>query len=233
MTHVVPVFPSGTFTWTDRVDNVNVDFANDINSVASEIISTETTLGVNPQVEKSPPNKNQSKITYSSVDARISDAMGGVQLPICVLRTTNPFSVPNSSSGLLTNFTFSYDPYGFYNGTDITINTTGWYFITSHNQWNWWDNGYSHNFISLSGNLVDQDVIDWNTSWNTGSGIPRWQKFGKRSRITHLVWQGTLSVGERVSVFSENGTSNSGLEITYSALHLSMLKMNPTSAPAV
>lgn len=229
MTNVVPVFPSAIFTWVDRVDQVNIDFANDINSVASDLISVESTLGSNPQTEKNPPNSTPA-ISYSTVDSRISDAMGNAQLPVCILRA-GPFVVNNTSSGQLTNFNSIYDPYGMFNGNDITITTNGWYLFTCHQTWSWWNDGYSHTFLTTNGNNVDEDLIDWGFSGNSSSssGVPRWQKFGLRSRIAHISWQGRCTPGERVSILAENGTSNTAMQVTYTALHVSMIKTLPLS----
>ena len=70
------IFPGGTFSWTNRIDDESVVFSNDVNSLAAEIIATETTLGVNPQIEKH-PIIGTSPINYASVDARISDTLAG------------------------------------------------------------------------------------------------------------------------------------------------------------
>src|SRR5579862_3663844 len=153
MSNVVPVFPNAIFTWQDRVDQVNIDFANDINSVASDLISVESTLGANPQVESNPPSGG-TPLTYSSVSSRISDAMQNAQLPVCILRA-DPFVVNNTSVGQLTNFNSVYDPYSMFNGTDMSIIANGWYMFTVHQTWSWWSDGYSHTYLSTSGNNVD------------------------------------------------------------------------------
>lgn len=230
MSNVVPAFPNALFTWTDRVDQVNIDFANDINSVASDLISVENTLGTNPQTEKNPPNAKK-KIKYSTVDARISDAMANAQLPAVILRS-NSFVVNNTSAGDLTNFNKSYDPFGMYNGTDLTIVQDGWYYFTVHQTWQWWNDGYSHTMLTTNGNIVDEDVINWEFAGNkTGANadIPRWQKFGLRSIIAHVNWQGRCAQGERISVLAENGTSNTKMQVTYTSLKASMVKTLPPS----
>jgi hypothetical protein len=237
MSNIQPVYPSGLFQWVDRIDNADTDFANDINSVASDLISVEGTLGTTPQIEKTPPN-NSSSIVYPSVDARLSDAMGGVQLPVGIFRA-GPFPVNNVNSGEVVHFNADYDPYGLFNGTDVTINVSGWFYITVHVNWSWWNNGFVHTFLAINGasNSVDQEIIDWQFSGNTGGGnipnIPRWQQFGKRPRIVHLPWQGHVTAGNRISVYNENGTSNSSLSVLYAVMKVSMLKTIPSTAAEV
>lgn len=234
MSNVTPIYPNGIFSWTDRVDQVNVDFANDINSVASDLISIETVLGTNPQVEPHPPN-GSLPVTYANVSSRITDAMQNNQLPVTILRAS-PFTVNNSSAGQLTPFNAIYDPFSMYNGTDMTIKQDGWYVFTVHQTWSWWNDGFSHTFLTTNGNTVEEDVIDWEFAGNgndkSDQSTPRWQRFGLRSRIAHLVWQGRCSAGERISVLAENGTSNSNMQVTYTAFKTHMVKTLPVNLPA-
>ena len=235
MSNVVPIYPSAIFSWVDRVDQVNIDFANDINSVASDLISVEATLGANPQNESNPPAGGQP-VTYSNVSARISDAASAALMPVCVLRSGG-FVVDNVSSGMLTPFTSIYDPYSMFNGTDITTTANGWFLFTVHQTWSWWNDGYTHTYLQTNGNTVEEDLINWEFAGNIKSDeesdeVPRWQRFGKRTRTAHLVWQGRCSVGERVSILAENGTSNTAMQVTYTALHVAMLKKLPSTLAA-
>ena len=230
LSNVVPTYPNGLFQWTDRVDQVNIDFANDINSVASDLISVENTLGINPQIEKNPPNPTPT-VTYSSADARISDAMSNAQLPVCILRAGS-FNVNNTAVGVLTPFTAVYDPFGMFNGTDITIVENGWHLFTCHQTWSWWNDGYAHTYLQTNGSTVDEDLIDWEFSGNGNAedtqDLPRWQRpSGQRSRINHITWQGRCSPGERISLLAENGSSNSSIQVSYTAMHVSMIRTLP------
>ena len=45
------VYPNGYFTWTDRIDEVDIDYAEDINAVADDLSAVENTLGLLPQVQ--------------------------------------------------------------------------------------------------------------------------------------------------------------------------------------
>lgn len=236
MSNVVSVYPNGLFQWIDRIDEVDIDFAGDVNSIASDLISTETTLGTNPQIEKTSPN-GSPPVAYSTVDARISDAMNNALVPVCILRSS-PFAVNNTSAGVVTPFNLIYDPYNMFNGTDMTINVNGWFIFTVHQTWSWWNDGYVHTYLTTSGNNVDEHLIDWAFSGNTGAGgfvgpggqtTTRWQQFGNRPRIAHISWQGRCTTGERVSVLAENGTSNPSLRVSYTAFKCSMIKTLPVS----
>lgn len=231
MSNIVPVYPSGVFSWVDRVDRVSIDFANDINSVASDLISVEQTLGTNPQNETSPPNGGLP-VNYATVSNRISDAMTNNLLPVCILRAS-PFTVNNSSAGQVTNFNSIYDPFSMFNGTDITIKQNGWYMFSCHQTWSWWNDGFSHTYLTTNGDNVEEALIDWAFSGNLGhdpDDLPRWvRNSGRRPRIAHLFWQGRCGPGERISIVAENGTSNASLQVTYTAFKIAMLKTLPVS----
>jgi hypothetical protein len=222
MSSVQPVFPNGTFTWTDRIDGLNVDFANDINSVAAELISVETTFGNNPQIEGNPPVGHP--ITYPSVSARISDAMNSRKMPVGELSYTQSV-VANNNNGQLNNYKATYDPYNLFNGTDLTIQADGWWYISASQSWQGWTDGYSHMSLCLNGtsNVVDEQILNWEFPGNAViAGVPgRWLAVAnatgpspvtttpnQRSIITSVSFQGLARVGDRFSVVSENGTSN-------------------------
>src|ERR1700744_5270147 len=116
--NVNPVYPSGVFQWTDRVDNQSIDYANDINSTVAEVEAIETTLGTNPQIETGIPAG--APVTYNTVSARITDPMTNVNLPYVSL-ISNSVPVPYNSAGIRCPFKANLDPYHCYNGTDITV----------------------------------------------------------------------------------------------------------------
>jgi hypothetical protein len=238
VSNVVPVFPNGFFTWVDRVDQVNVDFANDINSVASDLISVETILGTNPQIEPSPPGGG-TPLTYATVSNRISDAMSNAQLPGCVL-SMRKVTLSNTAVAIANNYTANYDPYHMFNGTDITIPVSGWWIITNAQRWDWWGDGYVHQTLTVNGqgNILAEDIIDWAFSGNVvdvdlDNETPRWQVFGLRPRISNVVWQGILTAGSRISVFSENGTSNTSFGIDDAILSAACLRTLPSSITGI
>jgi hypothetical protein len=221
------IFPKSIVSWTDRVDNQDVIFANDPNSLAAEIIAMENTLGAMPQQEKAP--FTGSPITYASVDARLSDAAAGNLNPYCSI-TVSSFFVFNQQFfgtrwGHYNTFSKVYDPYGYYNGSDITIQASGLYLITGSQSWEWHDSGYLWHSL-----WIDDD-------WQCGH---RWDwdfaPFGPaffeadRDANTAFTWMGAIPAGKRVRVVSENGTSRNPFRATNSWLRLYCLRKLPASA---
>src|SRR5580692_11090897 len=136
MTNIQPVYPNGILSWTDRTDDVNEVDANDVNTLASDLISVETTLGTTVEIEPSPPVG--TPITYSSASARITDAMNNRQMPVSSL-VSNSAVVGNTTTGVMNKYVVAYDPYGVYNGNDITIPSDGWWYISASQIWQWWN----------------------------------------------------------------------------------------------
>lgn len=238
MTAVKPIYPNGVFAWVDRVDQQSIDFAGDINSVASEIISIESTLGTTPNIERS--NPVGLPITYPTVSARISDAMTSAQMPTVELSRTT-LTIPNLNTGIINPYVASFDPFGMFNGVDITIPANGWWIVSASQSWSGWTDGYSHHYMTLNGssNVVDQNVLNWEFPGNSiSNGIPgRWQASSNaviigppiikpvvRPIVTTLFFQGLAHKGDRFSAFSENGTSNAAHIVNTLTLKASMVK---------
>ena len=222
-----PVFPKSVISWTDRVDNVNVVYANDPNQLAAEIISIENTLGTMPQVEDDP--YTGPPVTYSTVDARISDVLAGNQMPYCSVNISQ-FYVYNNQSwgsffGHLNTFTKVYDPFGFYNGSDITIPTSGLYLVTGSQDWGWHDSGYLRHSLYINGSWWAGAM--WN--WLFGSFGPG---FYDPDRDAHTSWThvGPLAAGTRLQVVSENGTSFNPYPCSNSWLRVYCLRKLPPNA---
>lgn len=212
MTSVQPIYPNSIFQWTDRIDQQDIDFANDINSAVSEIISIENTIGTTPNTESSPPTGNPIK--YNTLSDRISAAANNELMPICEL-VKSSFVITNSNPGQLNSYIVSYDPINAFNGIDLTIPAPGYWIVYSSQRWSGANDGYSHFSLCLNGtdNIVDDSIINWNFPGNTVTGgIPgRWRQFGgSRSVSANVSWQGLAHKGDRFSGLSENGTSNSG-----------------------
>lgn len=215
---VNPTYPSGVFQWNDRVDNVNIDFANDINSAVAEIESIESVFGSNPQIETGVPGSGP--ITYNTVSDRITDAMTNAQLPYCAL-LANAIPVSCNNAGQLIQFKVSLDTGGCYNGTDITIPFNGWWSIQSTATWSWNDRGYCHHQLCLNGanNCVERHIFDLEFSGNVtglqyspnGTPVqqstltPRYYKYGKRPVNTKTSFEGPLHAGDHMSIYLENG----------------------------
>lgn len=245
ISNVKPVYPAGVLPWTDKIDNSDIDFANNVNTLAAEIESIENTIGTNPEIEQAPPTG--LPVNYSSLSARVSDAMSNAQLPYCRLFTTD-FKVDNISAGLRVLFQPSTDPYNCYNGNDITIPVQGWWFITSKVHWGWWSNGYSHQSLALNGSsgILDEAILNWEFPGNiqplsyTAEGIPipggfpfppghlpRWQQYGNRNIRTNVTFNGLLNKGDVISVYVENGTTNTFQNCASINLHAIMLRTVP------
>lgn len=224
--NVQSVYPSGIFPWTDRVDNVNIDFANDINSTVAEVEAIENILGPNPQTE--PGLGGQVPISYSNVSSRISAAMTGESLPYVTL-TANSVPVTYNSAGVLCPFKTNLDPYSCYNGTDVTIPTNGWWSISSVATWSWYNTGYLHHSCCLNGagNVLHDHVFDCQFSGNVqglvyspnGSPVqqntntPRYYQYGKRQFTTRTNFEGLLHAGDRISIYLENGTGHANVTV--------------------
>lgn len=221
------VFPKSIVPWTDRVDEVNVIWAADPNSLAAEIIAIENSLGTMPQVEDAPYVGNP--IAYDNVGARISDVLAGNQMPYCSVTTSSMFVYNNQGPGTFwghfNTFTKIYDPFGYYNGSDITIQASGLYLLTGSQQWGWHDSGYLRHSLYCDGVWFAGDRWDWNFA-----------PFGPayfesdRNASTAFTWMGPLTAGQRVQVVSENGTSFNPFEVTNSWLRLYCLRKLPPNA---
>jgi hypothetical protein len=212
------VFPNGLFSWLNRVDNVNVDYAEDPNALAGEIIAIETDLGVNPQVEKNIPTGGTS--TYATVDARISDTLNRGQIPVCELRGTNQ----NCPSGkpIFNTHSVAYDPFSMFNGQDITIPCNGWWIVTSSNNWSSprVNTGFSLCTLYMNGGPMHVHCWRWDFPnpiylpncfpgyfsddyrYNTSPALP-----SADTGWNFTTWQGLAHAGDRFQVQSFNGTT--------------------------
>lgn len=242
LSNIQPVYPSGVFPWTDRIDNVSIDFANDINSTVAEIESIESILGTNPQIEPNIPG--QAPIAYPTVSARISDAMTGVNLPYVSL-TANNVPITYNSAGQRCPFKVNRDDYHCYNGTDITIPASGWWSISSIATWSWSNRGYYHHSCCLNGadNVLHDHVFDNQFTGNTtgvvyspnGSPVqqstltPRYYQYGKRQFTTRTNFEGLLHAGDVLSIFLENGTGIANINVPAVSLKGVLLRTLPST----
>lgn len=222
-----PVFPKSVLSWTDRVDEVNVVWANDPNSLAAEIIAIENTLGAQPQVESAPYAGNP--VTYDTVGARISDVLAGNQMPYCSVTVSQDYVYNNQGWGTyfghINTFSKVYDPFGYYNGSDITIQASGLYLVTGHQEWSWFDSGFFQHSLYVDGNWWAGAM--WN--WLFGSFGPAYYN-ADRNANTSWTWVGPLAAGQRLQVVSENGTSFNPCTISNSWMRLYCLRKLPPNA---
>src|ERR1700733_10283842 len=126
------IYPNAIFGWVPRIDQVNIVFANDPNTIATEIQGIETVIGTNPPIETQPPVG--SNITYPTMSARLSAAMNNANLPYAVL-TGNNFFI-NQGQQLFNSYRATQDPYKMYNGQDITIPCNGYWSVHADQKWN-------------------------------------------------------------------------------------------------
>lgn len=202
-------YPQGIFSWgPDRVDQEDVDYAEDVNSVAAEVTAVENTLGVAAQTEKNPIAGNP--VTYPSVDARISDNLAGNQLPVCILGNdelqVNNFQSAGSNYGVWNVYNnANFDPFNMYNGTDVTIPVLGLWRITIGQQWDWWSTGYHGCYFYLNDYYFRQDIWHWDFAGNYFGGWWWTVDNIQRPGSTKITWEGILGKGDRIQVLSENG----------------------------
>ena len=215
MSNFQALFPAAVVSWTDRRDQLDIVFAADPNSLAAEIIAIENTLGVMPQVEKNPISGNP--VTYASVDARISAVQQAQQLPVVALRQQNIFiGSDEAPGGALNTYQTLFDPFKMYNGNDVTLPVNGWYVISAHQQWDWWDSGWCRHGVYINGTgLLDETFVRFDLEGNVDGG-----KWWHRNQSASVFWQGPLGAGTRVSVYSENGTSDDDHRVVYMTLHV-------------
>lgn len=220
---VAPIYPKALASWTDRIDGVDIVWANDPNSLAAEIISIEQTFGKMPQVEPSPPVGNP--VTYSTASARISDAMVGGQLPYVAL--TNPkFKLARGGgyyNGSFNTFTVSSDYWGYFNGSDITIQTPGVYAIDASQSWPHETSGYGLMMLVINTARMRIDRWDWANYDPTGTD------YGS----TFVHWQGTLAKGDRIRIASQNNTPTNPTTVTFTDLTVQYLRDLPPASGKV
>ena len=122
-------------------------------------------------------------------------------------------TVPNwlgigSNFGQWNIYSAAYDPFAFFNGSDITIPNDGWYRVAAGQAWSWWSIGYNMLSVYSGTTLLQQSKWDWDFTGNVPTG--QWQAGNgtQRPGDTHVAWEGRLYAGSRIRVLSENGTSN-------------------------
>ena len=216
----IPVYPKALSSWTNRIDEVDVIWAADPNTLAAEIISIEQTLGLMPQVEPSPPVGNP--VTYESVSARITDSGSGNLHPY-VHVTNKSFKIGRTgpfSGAFLNPFEAVSDDYKFFNGTDITIKASGIYIADHSQQFEPQNDGWVATLFVVNNNylrIVKYDFVP----------VPR--------NITNYVstemhWMGDLIVGDRVRIATINATSKDPMTVTNSNLRIFYQRGLPAQA---
>ncbi len=223
-----PIYPQSTLPWTPRVDEIDVVWANDVNTLAADLISVESTVGEMPQVEKSP--YYGPAVSYATVDARISDTLAGTLHPYVELNASNFYCYNTdrwgaSGYGHLNSYNRVYDSGGCYNGSDITVPCSGLWLITGRQTWEWHNNGYCFHHLYCGGNWCCGHRWDWNFA-STGPGYYE----PDRQLTTAFSFLGPLAEGTRVQSVSENGTSRNPYQVISSNLRAYCLRKLPANA---
>lgn len=218
-----PVYPKAISSWTDRIDQINTVFAADPNTLAAEIIAVEKTIGTMPQVEPFPPVGNP--VAYSNMSARITDTLLARQHPYVSL--FNPaFNAGYGTApddAIYNVYKKLFDPFGYYNGSDITIKTAGLYLIDVYQAWVPFTSGYMQLSLVINGIWTRGSLWQWNfpsdgpvispggTVTFGGPNNPvipsQVNRYPRRNANTGFTWLGSLGQGDRVRVTSENGTT--------------------------
>jgi hypothetical protein len=223
------VYPNGIFTWTDKQDNSDDVMAIDPNSLAAEVEAIENTMGVLTATEKSPPSGQP--LEYPSVDARLSAMANNANMPLSEL-SSSATSVPNwigagTSYGQWNVYAPAYDPFGFFNGSDITIPDNGWYRVSAGQMWSWWSIGYDMISLYENASLLQQDLWSWELTGNVPAGQYQAGANIQRPGSTHIEWEGRLYANDRIRVLSENGTTNSPQSVSNLWLKVSFVASIP------
>ena len=107
---------------------------------------------------------------------------------------------------LFNSYFARFDPYGMYNGTDVTVPADGWWIISADQQWEepiGIETGFSLCGLWLNGGWIHSHCWRWDfpnrTLW------PFEFPFGTFGYNT-MTWQGLLHKGDRFRVQSHNGT---------------------------
>lgn len=218
MPNPTPIYPRALASWTPRVDNVDIVWANDPNSLASEIISIEKTLGTMPNVERHTawgPN-----VTYPSVSDRISAVQLGSGLPYCELYRQN-FKVGYGAyfNGVANVYTPLVDDFGFFNGSDMSMQANGVFVIDVFQTYAPWTNGFLNVHLTINNQIARTGTWSWDAVPTSG---PRsWQG---RTASAGLCWMGPLQVGDRVRVVTENGTGWNPYIVNYSSFRAQYIR---------
>ena len=234
-----PDYPNSVYVWgADRLNEVDVDWAADVNGPAAEIISLEKTLGVNPQIEKAPILGTQ--ITYPNVDARISATLDGTGIPVVSLSNSEQYC-PNTLNltsatnyGVWNTYNSNYDPFNMYNGSVVTIPATGWWRIIIGQYWDWWSTGY-HRCAWYRGNQWwRHDMHHWDFAGNQRGGWWYTDDDIGEQRYAHtsINWEGVLLAGDNLRVLSENGCPHTPHRTWNMEFKASFVRTVPTGTPA-
>lgn len=206
------IYPNSIFGWTPRHDFTDIVFANDPNTLATEIQGIETIIGTIPQIEQFPPTG--PPVAFQTLSARVTAAINNSQLPYTVL-TAPPFFIAQGQQ-LFNHYKVSRDPFKMYNGQDITIPCDGYWSVHADQKWNQGPNEFRGGnvlFLYLNGDWIDSDQWDWTAAYNNFQFHYASNIYGSQG-WTKIKWEGLLHKGDRLQVLSANSTFCPGIEVT-------------------
>lgn len=215
----MPSYPNSVFFWQPRIDQQNIVYANDPNTIASEIQAIESTIGTNPNWEFSPPTG--SAVQYPTMSARVSAAMNNTELPYAVLTNLPGFFI-GAGSQIYNSYSRLADPYNIWNGTVGTVPCTGWWSIFGQQKWNQHgDNFHGGNiqFIYVNGSWVEADLWNWNEFFGD-TAFTYANIVTDANGFTSPRWEGILNKGDKIQILSVNSTFCPGIQVNFSRLFM-------------
>lgn len=221
------IYPDGVVSWVPRINNVDIIWANDPNSLADELIAIESIVGVNPQIETGV--SSGSPITYATVSDRIAALARGVNLPYVTLENVTRTPIRHGDRYFHTYGPASYnaDPFNMYNGADITVPADGIWVMFSKTHWDSEGrdiDGFCQHHMYLNDEWIDFDT--WRWDFPNSYYWPR-DIIGNLG-INKLTYLGPLHKGDRFQLMSINGCSFSPLSVAYSTLRAQMIREMPS-----
>lgn len=228
------LYPKGVFNWgNDRIDGVDVDWADDQNSLAAEVVALENSVGEMPMVGATIIGPD---ITYQSMSARLTADEEGLNIPVISLGQdelfVDNFQGAGSYYGQWNTYNDQvYDPYGMYNGVDVTIPVLGWWRVIIGQYWDWWSTGYHRMSFFVDEVFWRHDVWHWDFAGNYPGG---WWMLDDIQRPTHtsIAWEGVLNAGQRIRVLSENGCPHTPHRAYGADFKASFVRKVPVGTPA-
>lgn len=218
---VTASYPKAIASWTPRIDQVDTVFAADPNTLAAELIAVEQTLGSMPQVESAVPVGNP--VTYASVSARISASMLNSNLPYVSLYL-NEFNLNYGGTpgkSVFNTYKKLYDPYGYFNGSDITIQATGRYLVDCYQGWEPYSTGWLHLSLYTNDSFLRGQIWDWDLP-----PIDQYSPEGSNG-ATGFLWMGVLPAGTRLRVASQNGTPKNPYKVLNGSFKVQYIGSDP------
>jgi hypothetical protein len=208
------VFPKSIVSWTDRV-NGEIIWAADPNSIAAEVVAIEKAIGINPQVEYSPPFG--PPIQYASEAAKISAWGLGLNNPYLSLQL-DEFDIDWQQSTNINgpDFLVSHPPFhvrrdthNYFDGLCMTVRATGLYLVIQHQEWEYRPSGWCRNQCHVNGECRRQCVWDFDQfpQGNNRFG----QTYNGERGFTDTIHFEHMVAGDLVRLFLGNATDKQHL----------------------